>query len=221
MARYGVKPFLAMLAVLSFGTAAAAEDDVLVTVVPEGWPKIQDADREKTRIIDFAPPGQSGQSWTHLATVYVRRDAENVAPRKMADFFLKEFKSACDDVKSSRLQKPGGGKEPDNVFSFILWCGENELTGRGEVMISRVLRGKSTIFVVQRSWAVAPFDPDKVNPVDKRELGANFQVISSSVLCKAARDPSGRIVPDALCVGPPERGRFGRRLVVPGARKGG
>src|SRR5262249_7277039 len=155
-------------------------------VPPKGW-KIDLHERrgavDSTQIV---PQGQSGKDWTDMLTVQFSAAIPIKAVTEVLNDQLERITRDCEDVLAGPANT--GTETGFETGVRVIACTKSRRTGKGEVSLFKVLRGREKLYVVARSWRGAAFARDKM-PLAQETTQEWTSFMQSVVLCDS-RDPS-------------------------------
>lgn len=158
-------------------------------------------------LFEFVPEGQTVQNWTDMISIGIfplsNVQSTNVfdptevfgrakAAQRFATNWRKGLEETCEDTQA----------EPEDltlvamhwaILDGKLKCTKGKVTGKGEVILYRLIFGRDGFTMVMRQWGVPPFDIGQ-EPVSSGELG-NWKVRLKEIrLCdpRLSECPSSR-----------------------------
>lgn len=157
---------LGLIAYSTYAYAGPGDSAVLVggkgefylAALPPGWGKRTEADDALGHHGDWLPDGQSLADWTDRMTLQVVPQLAGEPPRDFLDRMASLRAETCESIFATDVESA-----PVNGFPVgfrIIACTRDKRTGRGEVRLLRVVTGESALYVIQRTFRVAPFAPE-------------------------------------------------------------
>ena len=183
--------FSILLSALAVATSVGAQDsstvskrERLIMDVPKGWYLGSNSKNEFMELFEFVPEGQTVQNWTDMISIGIfplsNVQSTNVfdptevfgrakAAQLFATNWRKGLEKTCEDTQA----------EPENltlvamhwvILDGKLKCTKGKVTGKGEVILYRLIFGRDGYTMVMRQWGFPPFDIGQ-EPVSSGELG--------------------------------------------------
>ena len=191
----------ALLGLIAYNTYAyARQGDSAVLVggkgefylaaLPPGWGKRAEAADALGHHGDWLPEGQSLADWTDRMTLQVVPQLAGEPPRDFLDRMANLRAETCEHMFATEVESA-----PVNGFRAgfrIIACTRDKRTGTGEVRLLRVVTGESALYVIQRTFRVAPFAPETF-PVAGDALDAARAALEYGFACR--RGSAGRPCP--------------------------
>ncbi len=160
---------LGLIAYNAYAYARQGDSAVLVggkgefylAALPPGWGKRAEAadalGHHGGHHGDWLPEGQSLADWTDRMTLQVVPQLAGEPPRDFLDRMANLRAETCEHMFATEVESA-----PVNGFRAgfrIIACTRDKRTGTGEVRLLRVVTGESALYVIQRTFRVAPFAP--------------------------------------------------------------
>ena len=157
---------LGLIAYNTYAYARQGDSAVLVggkgefylAALPPGWGKRAEAADALGHHGDWLPEGQSLADWTDRMTLQVVPELAGEPPRDVLDRMANLRAETCERMFATEVESA-----PVNGFPAgfrIIACTRDKRTGTGEVRLLRVVTGESALYVIQRTFRVAPFAPE-------------------------------------------------------------
>ena len=193
---------LGLLAYNSYAYAGQGDSAVLIggkgefylAALPPGWGKRAEAadalGHHGGHHGDWLPEGQSLADWTDRMTLQVVPQLAGEPPRDFLDRMANLRAETCEAMFATEVESA-----PVNGFPAgfrIIACTRDKRTGTGEVRLLRVVTGESALYVIQRTFRVAPFAPETF-PVAGDALDAARAALEYGFACR--RGSSGQPCP--------------------------
>ena len=164
--------------------ASPSKGERLIVDLPEGWVLGNHSKDKNTELFEFVPQGQTVHNWTDMNSIGIfpvsNLQSTNVfdpnevfgrakAAQRFATNWRKGLEKTCEDTQT----------EPENltlvamhwaILDGKLKCTKGKVTGKGEVILYRLIFGRDGYTMVMRQWGVPPFDIGQ-EPVSSGELG--------------------------------------------------
>lgn len=168
------------------GTGISGEQ-LLVSLPPGDWVVGHSEARGDQMITEYVPRGQTVEDWSEMLTVQIFRGDPTPALA-----FLERMKAVADreqpcDVTDFHMM----GSRKVNGYDGSraqLYCDRNKRSGKGETAIIQALRGRDSLYVVQRAWRGQPFTAKAVSWTREQSLAWHTHLNTVSV-CDS-RDPA-------------------------------
>ncbi len=191
-------PLLGLIADNSYAYARQGDSAVLVggkgefylAALPPGWGKRAEAADALGHHGDWLPEGQSLADWTDRMTLQVVPELAGEPPRDFLDRMANLRAQTCERMFATEVESA-----PVNGFPAgfrIIACTRDKRTGTGEVRLLRVVTGASALYVIQRTFRVAPFAPQSF-PLPGDALDAARAALEYGFACR--RGSSGQPCP--------------------------
>ena len=189
---------LGLLAYNAYAYAGQGDSAVLIggkgefylAALPPGWGKRAEAADALGHHGDWLPEGQSLADWTDRMTLQVVPQLAGEPPRDFLDRMANLRAETCEAMFATEVESA-----PVNGFPAgfrIIACTRDKRTGTGEVRLLRVVTGESALYVIQRTFRVAPFAPNTF-PVAGDALDAARAALEYGFACR--RGSTGRPCP--------------------------
>lgn len=163
------------------GRAAGAAEETLRFTPPPGWRQVHAVERDGLIVRHLIPPGQGGDDWRDMITVQVLRTA---LPPPLAGLYaraLAGYQAQCPDARGGGLQQ---GESNGYATGFwVLGCPENTQTGRGETAFFKATLGEQAVYVMQRVWRTAPFEPGTEADIDADSRRQAIDMLKAAQVC--------------------------------------
>jgi hypothetical protein len=163
-------------AALPFGGAETLRFDP-----PAGWVEVVREDAAGSRVAHFVPAGQSRADWRDIVTVQVLKTPTPPSLDSLHARATAQYGAACADSRGGALQRGETNGLPTGFWT--LGCGLNDRSGLGETAFFKAVRGLEGVYVVQRAWRTAPFDPDGGPGIDPAAQRAAVEMLAGAVVC--------------------------------------
>ncbi len=163
--------------------ASHSNGERLIMDLPEGWVLANHGKDENTELFEYVPQGQTMNNWKDMISILIfpvsNLQSTNVfdpndvfirvkAAQHFATNWRKGLEKICEDTQA----------EPENLHLWAMhWailegklkCSKGNVTGKGEVILYRLIVGRDGYTMVMRQWGVPPFDIGQ-EPVSSSEL---------------------------------------------------
>ncbi|KAA5604659.1 hypothetical protein F1188_14695 [Roseospira marina] len=186
-------PWAALLLValpLLAASGAAAQDtaslpfggaETLRFTPPPGWTEVYRDAHPDRRVVHLVPAGQSRTDWQDMVTVQVLKTAAPPTLDALHARAQAQYEQACAAPHGGALQR--GETNGLETGFWTLGCGHNTRSDHGETAFFKAVRGLEGIYLVQRIWRTAPFDPASGPGIDRGEQRAAIQLLAKAVVC--------------------------------------
>ncbi len=152
-----------------------------IAALPAGWSKRSEIADEMGRHGDWLPGGQTLARWRDRITLQVVPEMAGRTPRTFLDQMTDLRAQVCDGIFATEVESASL-----NGFSIgfrIIACTRDTRTGTGSVTLLRAVSGERALYVVQRVFQVAPFEPGTF-PIDGGTLDAARADIEYGLPCR-------------------------------------
>ena len=163
--------------------ASLSNGERLIVDLPEGWVLGNHSKNELTELFEFVPEGQTVHNWTDMISIglfpvsgipptdftFASVMGRAKAAQRFSTNWRKSLEKICEDTQA----EPEGLNLVAMHWAILngkLMCTKGKVTGKGEVILYRIIYGGDGYAVVLRQWAVPPFDIGQ-EPVSSGELG--------------------------------------------------
>jgi hypothetical protein len=171
--------------------AEQLKGEIFLASPPKGWVLGHKDKQGNVVTFEYIPPTESINQWTEMVTMQTMLGLNNISPETFLARIAQLSKDFCvghgiEKVSSRSIN----GYES---LGMVQGCGTNKATQKGEVTIFRVLRGKDSLYVIQKAWKTKPFDPSVKLPVEINELNKWIQYLTTADVCDTRKGtcPSG------------------------------
>ncbi len=152
-----------------------------LAALPPGWGKRAEAADALGHHGDWLPEGQSLADWRDRMTLQVVPQLAGEAPGDFLDRMASLRAETRERMFATEVESP-----PVNGFPGgfrIIACTRDKRTGTGEVRLLRVVTGERALYVIQRTFRVAPFAPEAF-PVVGDALDAARAALEYGFACR-------------------------------------
>ncbi len=137
---------------------AGGKGEFYLAALPPGWGKRAEAADALGHHGDWLPEGQSLEDWTDRMTLQVVPQLAGEPPRDFLDRMANLRAETCEAMFATEVESASVNGFPAGFR--IIACTRDKRTGTGEVRLLRVVTGASALYVIQRTFRVAPFAPE-------------------------------------------------------------
>ncbi|KAA0875141.1 hypothetical protein [Nitrincola tapanii] len=172
--------FLATPSVLQQGAG-----EVLNAYIPANWHTLHRGWEDQRGLEEWAPLGQTLLNWREMLAfqllegvqmqpaAYLRQQAEHLSRHCHFSAF-----HSLPVQTSSALQAPN---YPSAMQAS--WCGQVEGAPWGEILLTRVVQGERTLYILSKSWRTIPFTSVVGIGLPESEIQLWSETLSRSFLC--------------------------------------
>ncbi len=154
-----------------------------LAALPPGWHKRGEAADALGHHGDWLPEGQSLEDWTDRMTLQVVPGLAGEPPPDFLDRMANLRAESCVNMFATEVESA-----PVNGFPVgfrIIACTRDKRTDMGDVKLVRVVSGEQALYVIQRTFRVAPFAPPSF-PLDGDALEAARAALEYGFACRRA-----------------------------------
>lgn len=167
-------------------SAGPPGEQLLVSLPPRDWVVGYTAGDGRQTITEYVPRGQTVEDWSEMLTVQTFRGDPTPALA-----FLERTKAVADrerpcDVTDFSIM----GSRKVNGYDGSraqMFCTRGKRNGKGEITLFQALRGRDSLYVVQRAKRTRPYTTRAV-PWTREEIQAWNAHLNSVLVCDL-RDP--------------------------------
>lgn len=178
---------LAALTGFAGADTARAQDpggDELIFVPPEAWhPAHQNASDDGYEIL-YVPDGETAADWTESARaqIFYRLSKTNpdLTPADFVENLRRYYEQSCQRVDASPISSWDDHGYQASVRLIV--CDRQRGETRGSVSMIKVMRGRQSVFMLDRTWRGPAFDVATV-PVPQETLDTWSDFLARSFLC--------------------------------------
>ena len=187
---------IGLLAGASFESAAYAQEsgaeeprgdpggDELVFVPPTGWhPAYQNA-TDDVYEITYVPDGETAADWTESARAQIffnlSEDKPDLTTADFVENLRRYYERTCQKAETSPVSRWN-----DHGYSAsirLIVCDRQRGETLGSVSMIKVMRGRASIFMLDRSWRGPAFEAGTM-PVPQETLDQWSEFLARSFLC--------------------------------------
>lgn len=189
---------LGLLVAITVSSAAIAQDpggDELVMVAPKGWHPAHQNATDDAYEITYVKDGETAADWTEAARAQIffnlSEDKPELTPADFVENMRRYYEQTCQSTDASPVST-----WDDHGYSAairLIVCGRQRGEELGSVTMIKVIRGRTSMFLLDRSWRGPAFETD-VMPVPQEMLDEWSDFLARSFLCN-------RKNPDTPCPG--------------------
>lgn len=133
---------------------AASHGENLLVAVPPDYSEINRSRQGNFLLAEFAPKGQTTESWTDLITVTINFGGIPISDEEYEARFAAHWAQSCPSADyQSLLHKDEGGYA---VRLFLLYCSASPQSGRPEWTMIKTLTGNDSFYTVQKAFRRKP-----------------------------------------------------------------
>ena len=144
--------------------------------VPNGWVQGYFNRVNFINSVEYVPTGQSIKNWRQLITVQTLYKKSNAEPATYLNSIRTQSSKVCDHFESMPIKMES--QRAISTASMIGFCSRYTATGKGEITIYRVLKGRKNFYILQKAWKTAPFNSKGTSPVPQNQLKSAIQLLS-------------------------------------------
>lgn len=144
-------PLVAAVALGLFSpTAARAEGgEHLLMNPPKNWQVHPTQKMQGVTLTRFFPPGENEKNWTQILTVQVHTVGDQ-SPRGYIDTIANYTRNSCEATGMASVKEGPSNGYP--TAATTISCNKALNSGMGSFILILALRGKQSLYVVQRQW---------------------------------------------------------------------
>ncbi len=184
--------FICLVAVALFAATTAlptthAQDpggDELVFVPPTGWHPAHQRATDDGYEITYVPDGETAADWTEATRAQIFFNlSENKPELTPADFvenLQRYYEQSCQKVDASPVSSWNDHGYTAAIRMIV--CDRQRGESLGSVSMIKIMRGGTSIFMLDRSWRGPAFEIDTM-PVPQETLDAWSDFLARSFLC--------------------------------------
>jgi hypothetical protein len=156
-------------------------DEVYIAAMPAGWTKQAEVDDAFGHRGDWLPADQTLQDWHDRMTLQVMPQMAGQAPVDFLNGLVALWTNNCELVMASEVEV-----ESVNGYatgSRVIGCTRDKTSGKGSASAYRVVAGERALYVVQRTFRLAPFSA-AVFPLSAEDLEAGRAAVGYGLACQ-------------------------------------
>lgn len=196
-----IRHCLCLLALLSFpgqawsqGNTAGAGEMLLVSP-PLDWQVAGTRKERGLSVVQYVPPGQSGDDWQDMIQVQIFQGVVDLGPGRFLETMLANYHAVCQPIGASPEQTAVESGYP--AATQIMLCGRNAESNLGEIAMFKAIQGREGLYAVARAWRGIAFDIE-ARPLSDATLARWAAFLDRVRLCD-------KRIPATAC--PPPAGR--------------
>jgi len=121
------------------------------------------------------------QQWTQMVTIQTMMGLNKVSPEQFLVRIAQLGKDFCDGHGVEKISfRSVNGYE---TLGMLHGCGSNKSTKKGELTLFRVIRGNDSLYVIQKAWKTAPYDPSIKPPIETDEIKKTVNYLATAMVC--------------------------------------
>ncbi len=161
-------------------TPGSAHTEQLLASPPPDWTLVYQLNNVTSRLSDFIPPGESENEWTTKLSFESFTGLKGADPIETLLSEVTSDEQNCSFVQHFNLYSGLENGYPASVRLYF--CGENLLTGKGEVKLVKAIGGNEYFYLVRILKVIEPF---QINEPDmaKEEIAEWSSYLRKIVLC--------------------------------------
>jgi hypothetical protein len=180
---------------LALAPAAAQDDmpgpgegdpggDLLLFVPPPGWQPVDQEKGEGLYRIVYVPEGQTMADWSELLEAKIffnlTKRRPQLSPADFTENLVAHYARACEGSRAS----PVAAFEERGYQAAVrlVTCARNRGESLGSVSMVKVVRGKASLFMIERSWRGPAFAREEM-PVPQEMLDRWTDFLARARLC--------------------------------------
>lgn len=174
--------FCALFILSPLATASdRPEGEYFLAAPPKDWILGRKDLQQNISTFEFIPLGETISSWTQMVTIQKLLGKKNIKPEQHLAQIAELDIDICKGFQTQQIAFENvNGYE---AHGMIQSCGANRITNRGEFKIVRVVSGNENLYIIQKSWRLTPFDPDKDFPIPRAKIDETIYYLSSAIVC--------------------------------------
>ncbi|CAA7618494.1 conserved exported hypothetical protein [Candidatus Terasakiella magnetica] len=151
----------------------AEHTERLVMTPPAGWQAAGNSSRQNALTTQLLPPGQTPENWTEMLAVQVVADSR-ASSRDYVQQIIEASRDNCEATGPSPVTEKQLNGYP--AAAFTVSCTKGRQTGLGGLVMVIAIRGRESLYVIQRIWRGQPFGREETAPAPREMLQewANF-----------------------------------------------
>ncbi|MBQ73983.1 MAG: hypothetical protein CMQ20_03030 [Gammaproteobacteria bacterium] len=146
------------------------------------WKLVYQLNNISTRLSEFVPPEETDTEWTSRLSFESYQEIAGSDPIEILLSEVRRDQQDCSFVQHFNLFSGFENGFPVSVRLFL--CGENTISGKGEVKMIKAIAGDDYFYLVKLLKRVAPFDINQPE-VGKGEVAVWSTYLRSISLCDA------------------------------------
>lgn len=157
--------------------------EVYIAGLPPGWAA---AARVEGMPVDFAawtPKGQTSSNWQQMIAAQLFSDLGGQDPAAFLDRVAAGYERACRSISTTSI-KPERVNGMRSAFRAVA-CSHNSVSGFGEVVLLRVITGRSALYLMERIYRTEPFAAGTI-PFDNDFLAKGKESLELGLACQRA-----------------------------------
>lgn len=166
---------------LLFAAAASraeSEGELLFVEIPPGYTPAYQQATDQGMIQEFVLQGETVEKWSEMLTVQMFPPSRSV--QRFYEAVDSSVKQACKDGSTHVHSAEKENGYPVRFFTIV--CPTNLQTNMGEVTYVKAIDGRDKLYVVQKAWRTATFEPGGV-PLTEAEIVKWTQYMRSISVC--------------------------------------
>lgn len=185
----------ALLALLAAAPGAAAEDfakgdpagDQILFNPPDGWSPAQQEKGESTYHILYLPEGSTVDDWQWSLKVQIffnlAADRPDLSAADFTENLVRFYAASCDASDASPVS--AFDEYGYQAAARVVVCPRLLGEARGSVTMLKVMRGRASYFMVERTWRGPAFTTE-TTPVSQATLDDWAEFLTTAWLCNPA-----------------------------------
>jgi hypothetical protein len=169
----------------AWAQAPGPQGEHFFIALPDGWVEAARTRQQGADVIAYVPKGQTAESWSDMLTLQVFSGMTALPPRVFYERTTATVTKTCDGPQAGDLQSGLSNGYPSAFW--VLGCGRNRLSGRGETSFFRLIQGQTALYMAQRAWRTDDYT-DGGPPIPAAESQAAVGLLTSFGVCDPQAD---------------------------------
>jgi hypothetical protein len=156
--------------------------------LPKGWKQVGQYLQVNVRTLVYVPEGQTAEAWKERIRSQVYFFVKDAPPEQFLKLATAMPQDSCQELTLSPIET---GKV--NGFTSALvtrFCAKEKSSGQGEVTIFKLIQGKDSLYLGERSWRVNTFAQGKP-PVPRETFAGWIDYMRFVVACESPDPKQG------------------------------
>ena len=165
--------------------SATVSGESLLAEPPAGWQMIYQINNGVMRLSDFIPSDEEKDNWQTKLSFEAHSELKDMDPISIIMGDIKKNSENCSNLTHANLFSGLENNYPTSVR--LIECGQNSLTDRGEISLTKAIQGNDYFYIIRLFKKVESFEPNQ-SALAHSEIADWTVYLKKISLCDADRE---------------------------------